>query len=162
MHRSPSILVSLSLVAISLSALGGCAHQSAAPTAHLEPVHHRSELFCMHNVADLEVREVDMGDGAELRFTTWDDQDRGELRALIERFVELDGEARTESPDAPAFADGAAFIHHAQLHVVETEHGATLLVETSRDHVAEVRAEITEDARELATAHCPLALQLEL
>lgn len=156
MHRTRSLLLCTAL------AFAGCAHQSAPATAHLEPVHHRSELFCMHNVADLEVREVDLGDGAELRFTTWDDQDRSELRALVERFVALDGEARTESPDAPAFADRDALIHHAQLHVVETPHGATLLIETSRDQVAEVRAEITEDARELAAARCPLALQLDL
>ncbi len=116
----------------------------------------------MRDVADLEVREVDLGDGAELRFTTWDDADRSELRALIERFVALDAQARTESPDVPTFADADALIHHAQLHVVETPHGATLLVETTLEHVAEVRREITEDARELAAAHCPLALQLEL
>lgn len=146
----------LTLVAI-LSMLGGCAHASA-PTA-AAPHHHALQLFCMHDVASLAVREVDLHDGAELRFAAAPSE-RHELVERVERFVTLEEAAR--AGNGPRFGAPDALLHHARLSAVEDADGVELVAETDDAHVDAVRAELREDAVELAHATCPAALQVEL
>lgn len=141
----------------------GCGQAATTTVAAHETAHHTtSRLFCMRGIADLEVREIDLHDGAEMAFMAPEASDRSELRALIERFVALDEQARTESPDAPHFAAPEALIHHAHLSAVETPNGVRLLAETRNEDIDAVRAELREDARELVAEQCPLAMQLVL
>lgn len=161
MHARALLLVIGSL----LSPLAGCAPHPAPPAVVVASAggsHAPLTLFCLRNVSSLEVREVDLHDGAELRLAA-DESERRELVRLVERFVALDAESRAASgPDAPHFAAPGALIHHVHLSAIEDARGVELVAETEPAHVDEVRAELREDARELAAGECPAALQVVL